>query len=43
MLWCVDTSAWIDAVRFYNPASALFEGFWDYTFSLASCWEVVQR
>ena len=30
MLWCVDTSAWIDAVRFYNPASALFEGFWGF-------------
>lgn len=28
MPWCVDTSAWIDAIRFYNPASPLFAGFW---------------
>jgi hypothetical protein len=28
MLWCVDTSAWIDAVRFYNPASPLFGQLW---------------
>jgi hypothetical protein len=27
-LYCVDTSAWIDAVRDYNPASTLFDGFW---------------
>jgi len=30
MLWCVDTSAWIDAVRFYNPASPLFERLWGF-------------
>lgn len=28
MLWCVDTSAWIDAVRLYNPASPLFDPLW---------------
>jgi hypothetical protein len=28
MLWCVDTSAWIDAVRLYNPASSLFDPLW---------------
>ncbi|MFN8095056.1 MAG: DUF4411 family protein [Vicinamibacteria bacterium] len=28
MIWCVDTSAWIDAVRFYNPASPLFAHLW---------------
>lgn len=30
MLWCVDTSAWIDAVRLYNPASPLFGPLWDF-------------
>jgi predicted nucleic acid-binding protein len=30
MFWCVDTSAWIDAVRFYNPASPLFERLWSF-------------
>jgi hypothetical protein len=30
MLWCVDTSAWIDAVRLYNPASPLFDRLWDF-------------
>jgi predicted nucleic acid-binding protein len=30
MLWCVDTSAWIDAVRLYNPASPLFERLWGF-------------
>lgn len=30
MIWCVDTSAWIDAVRFYNPASPLFERLWGF-------------
>ncbi len=28
MPYCVDTSAWIDAVRDYNPASRLFDQFW---------------
>ncbi len=30
MLYCIDTSAWIDAVRDYNPASTLFVPFWDF-------------
>ena len=30
MLWCVDTSAWIDAVRLYNPASPLFDRLWGF-------------
>lgn len=30
MLYCVDTSAWIDAVQRYNPASPLFKEFWDF-------------
>jgi len=30
MLWCVDTFAWIDAVRLYNPASPLFERLWGF-------------
>ncbi len=30
MLWCVDTSAWIDAVRLYNPASPLFDRLWSF-------------
>ena len=28
--YCIDTSAWIDAVLNYNPASELFESFWDF-------------
>jgi hypothetical protein len=30
VVWCVDTSAWIDAVRFYNPGSKLFAQLWEY-------------
>lgn len=30
MVYCIDTSAWIDAVRDYNPASALFRPFWKF-------------
>jgi hypothetical protein len=30
VVWCVDTSAWIDAVRFYNPASPLFAPLWTF-------------
>jgi hypothetical protein len=30
VLYCVDTSAWIDAVMNYNPASPLFSAFWDF-------------
>ena len=30
MIYCIDTSAWIDAVRDYNPASTLFESFWEF-------------
>lgn len=29
-LYCVDTSAWIEAVHRYNPASPLFEDFWNF-------------
>lgn len=30
MLYCVDTSVWVDAVRDYNPASPLFKAFWEF-------------
>ncbi len=30
MQYCVDTSAWVDAVRDYNPASKLFTEFWEF-------------
>jgi hypothetical protein len=29
-LYCVDTSAWVDVVRDYNPASTLFVPFWKF-------------